>query len=86
MTSITTLLKKLFDAELLFTDTGSLTYEIKSEDIYEELFKRKHLFPFSKFYDSQNKMAVEKMEVEHKGIPIKRFVGLKSKSDSMLSN
>ena len=35
MTSITTLLKKYFDAELLFTDTGSLTYEIKSEDVSE---------------------------------------------------
>ena len=27
--------KKHFDAELLFTDTDSLTYEIKSEDVYE---------------------------------------------------
>ena len=38
MTSITLLLKKHFDAELLFTDTDSLTYEIKSEDVYEEFF------------------------------------------------
>ena len=29
-------IKKHFDAELLFTDTDSLTYEIKSEDVYEE--------------------------------------------------
>ena len=36
MTSIKALLKKHFDAELLFTDTDSLTYEIKSEDVYEE--------------------------------------------------
>ena len=36
-------IKKHFDAELLFTDTDSLTYEIKSEDVYEELFKHKHL-------------------------------------------
>ena len=35
MTSITTSLKKHFDAKLLFTDTDSLTYEIKSEDVYE---------------------------------------------------
>ena len=28
-------IKKLFDAELLFTDTDSLTYEIKSENVYE---------------------------------------------------
>ena len=31
-----------FDAELLFTDTDSLTYEIKSEDVYQEFFKHKH--------------------------------------------
>ena len=31
-------IKKHFDAELLYTDTDSLTYEIKSEDIYEEFF------------------------------------------------
>ena len=41
--------KKQFDAKLLFTDTDSLTYEIKSEDIYKEFFKRKHLFDFSNF-------------------------------------
>ena len=35
--------KKNFDAELLFTDTDSLTYEIKSEDVYEEFFKYKDL-------------------------------------------
>ena len=29
-------IKKNFDAELLFTDTDSLTYEIKSKDVYEE--------------------------------------------------
>ena len=31
-------IKKNFDAELLFTDTDSLTYEIKSKDVYEEFF------------------------------------------------
>ena len=28
-----------FDVELLFTDTDSLTYEIKSDDVYEEFCK-----------------------------------------------
>ena len=37
-------IKKHFDAELLFTDTDSLTYEIKSKDVYEEFFKHKHWF------------------------------------------
>ena len=36
-------IKKHFDAELLFTDTDSLTYQIRSEDAYEEFFKHKHL-------------------------------------------
>ena len=31
-----TFIKKYFDAELLFADTDSLTYEIKPEDVYEE--------------------------------------------------
>ena len=44
MISIIILLKKNFDAELLFTDTDSLTYEMKSEDDYEEFFKHKQFF------------------------------------------
>ena len=32
-------IKKNFDAELLFTDTASLTYEIKSKNVYEEFYK-----------------------------------------------
>ena len=54
-------IKKHFDAELLFTGTDSLTYELKSEDFYEELFKQKHLFDFinhpedSKFFDQKEK-------------------------------
>ena len=31
-------IKKNFDAELLFTDIYSLTHEINSEDVYEEIF------------------------------------------------
>ena len=41
--------KKRFDAELLFTDTDSLTFEIKSEDVYEEYFKHKYFFDYSNF-------------------------------------
>ena len=61
-------IKKNFDAELLFTDTDSLTYEIKSENFYEELFKWKDLFDFSnyskdsKFFDEINKKFIGKMK------------------------
>ena len=43
------IIKKHFVDELLFTETDSLTYEIKSEDVYEEFFKHKHLFDFSNY-------------------------------------
>ena len=49
MTSITILLKKSFDAKLLFTDTDSLTYEIKPENVCEEFFKWKDLFELSDY-------------------------------------
>ena len=34
-------IKNNFDTELLFTDTDSLTYEIKSENDFEEFFSGK---------------------------------------------
>ena len=81
-------IKKHFDAELLFTDTDSLTYEIKSEDVYEEFFKHKHLFDFSnypkdsKFFDKTNKKVIGIMKDESQGKIIDEFVGLKSKIHS----
>ena len=83
MTSITTSLKKHFDAKLLFTDTDSLTYEIKSEDVYEEFFKHKHLFDFSnypedsKFFDQANKKVIGKIKDESEGKIIGEFAKLK---------
>ena len=32
-------IKKNFNVELLFNDTDSLTYEIQSENVYEDFFK-----------------------------------------------
>ena len=82
------LIKKI-DAELLFTDTDSLTYEIKSKDVYEEFFKHKHLFDFSnypkdsKVFDPTNKKVIGKMKEVFEGKTIGEFVGLKSKMHSM---
>ena len=70
---------------MLFTDTDSLTYEIKSEDVYGEVFKNKHPFDFSnypkdsKFFNSANKNVVGKMKDVSDGKIIDEFVGLKSK-------
>ena len=82
-------IKKHFDAELLFTDTDSFTYEIKSEDVHEEFFKHKHLFDFSnyledsKFFDKTNKKVIGKMKDESGGKIIDEFIELKSKMYSM---
>ena len=47
-------IKKNFNAELLFTDTDSLAYEIKSKNVYKEFFKWKNLFYFSNYSKYSN--------------------------------
>ena len=75
-------IKKNFDANWFFSDTDSLTHEIKSKDVYEEFFKHKHLFYFSghqpEFFDETNKKVPGKMKDEFKGTSINKFIGLKS--------
>ena len=59
------------DAKLLFTDTGSLVYEFKT-DAYEDFNKDKDLFDFSpypldsKFFDPVNERVIGKMKEELK--------------------
>ena len=83
-------IKKNFNAELLFTDRDSLTYKIKSENVYEEFFKWKDLLEFSnyskdsKFFDNANKNVTGKMKDEYGGVIIDEFVGLKSKMYSKI--
>ena len=77
-------IKSKFDAKFLFTDTESLVYEIKTEDIYEDFYQDKNLFDFSdypldsKFFYPVNKNVIGKMKDEFKGKMISEFVGLKS--------
>ena len=73
--------KKQFDTELLLTDTDGLTYEIKSEDVYED----KHLFKFSnypkdlKVFNLTNEKVIGEMNDESEGKTIDEFGRLKSK-------
>ena len=73
----------------MFNDADSLTYEIKSENVYEKFFKWKDLFDFSnyskdsKFYDNTNKKVISKMKDEYGGVIIDKFVGLKLKMYSI---
>ena len=81
--------KKNFDAKLLFSDTDSLTYEIKSENVYKKIFKWKDLFDFSNysknsnFFDKTNKKVIGKMKDEFGGVIVTEFVGIKTKIYSM---
>ena len=82
-------IKKNFSAELLFTDIDSLTYEIKSENLYKKFYKWKDLFDFSNyskdstFYDGTSKKVIGKMKDEYGGAIIDQFIGLKSKMYSI---
>ena len=66
-----------------------ITYEIKSENVYEEFFKREDLFDFSnyskdsRFLVGTNKKVIGKIKYEFGGIIVSEFVGLKSKMCSI---
>ena len=79
------------DAKLSFTETDSLVYEIKAEDVYQDLFEDKSLFDFSdyfkdlQFYDPVNKKVIGKMKDEVRGKIINQTVGLKSNMYSLFT-
>ena len=85
------LIESKFDGKLLFTDTDSLVYEIKTKDVYEDFYQDKNLLDFSdspldsKFFDPVNKKVIDKMKDEFKGRIISEFIGLKSKMYSLIS-
>ena len=60
----------------LFTDTDSLIYEIKTEDVYEYFSNDKEMFGSSnysiksKYCDNSNKLVVRKMKGETAGVAI----------------
>ena len=66
--------------KLMFTDTDSLFYEIKTDDVYEDLLKDKELFDnsdYSKnnaFFFDKNKKVIGKTKDEAAGMVIKEFI------------
>ena len=74
----------------MFTNTGSLVYEIETGNVYKDFYEDKNLFDFSdylrdlKFFDLVNKKIIGKMKDEFKGKIISEFVGLKSKIYSLV--
>ena len=69
------------NSRLLFTDTDSLMYEVKTEDSYEYFTDDQEMFDFrnystkSKYYDNSSKLVVSKMKDETNGVVIKEFLG-----------
>ena len=65
-------IKRKYDAKLLFTDTDSVVYEIKTDYVYEDIYENKNLFDLSdytqdsKFFDLVNKKVIGKMKDELK--------------------
>ena len=72
-------------AKLLFTDTDSLCYHIRTDDAYGDFYRSKDLFDnseyekSSKFFFDENKKVIGKFKEEAAGKPIIESVGLKSK-------
>ncbi|XP_033729639.1 uncharacterized protein LOC117318793 [Pecten maximus] len=79
-------------ATLLFTDTDSLAYLIRTEDIYKDMLEDRHLFDTSDYnkthplYNLKNKKTLGKMKDETHGNAIHAFVGLKAKMYSYTYN
>ena len=79
-------------AKVLFTDTGNLTYEIETEDIYQDFWNDKDKFDNSDYpknspyYCNANKKVIGKFKDEACGVPMTEFVGLKSKMYSYIKS
>jgi hypothetical protein len=76
-------------AKLLFTDTDSLCYQIKTDDFYQDMHESKEHYDFSgfskesKFYDETNKKVLGKFKDECDGKAPSEFVGLRPKMYSL---
>ena len=79
-----------FNTKLLFTDTGSLCYEIYGKKLHKKIYKYKEIFDLSnlplssKYYCNDNKKVLGKIKDEYGGKSILKSVGLESKMYSIL--
>ena len=85
-------IKKKYDkgVQLCFSDTDSLLYEIKTEDIYKDMEEDKEMYDFSDYpkphnlHSIINKKVIGKFKDELNGQPLEEFCGLRSKCYSLL--
>jgi hypothetical protein len=77
-------------ARLLFTDTDSLCYHIKCENVYDEMYLDRHLYDTSNYdllhplYSKTNEKKLGTFKDECSGQSPLEFVGLRSKMYSLL--
>ena len=71
---------KKYNIKLMFTDTDNFFYEIKTDNVYEDLLKDKELFDNSDyqknsaFFFDKNKKVIWKIKDEAAGMIIKEFI------------
>lgn len=80
------------DSSLQMTDTDSLLFYCKTEDIYDDMRSSINVFDLSDYpkdhplHSDHNKKALGKMKDETNGEPIGEFIGLRSKMYSFVCN
>ena len=85
------MLRRYDDINLFFTDTDSLLYEIKTNDIYKDM-KGDDEYDFSGYpfnhplFDTKNKKKIGKMKDELNGMILEEFIGPRPKCYSLLFN
>ena len=68
------------NSTLLFAETYSLMYQIKTENVYKNISNNKEMFDFihystnSKCYGNSNKLVVSKMRDETSDVAVDEFV------------
>jgi hypothetical protein len=71
--------------KLLYQDTDSLVYEIRTNDVYRDMLANQNDFDTSNYpqdhmcYDTRNARVLGKFKDESDGRPIKEFIGLMPK-------
>ena len=79
-------------AQLTYTDTDSLVYQIQTDDIYKDMQKDSHLYDLSNFpkdhplYNETNKKIPGQMKDEEAGQIISEFIALRSKLYSYITD
>ena len=75
---------------LCFTDTDSLLYEIKTQDIYADMRESINDYDFSDYpkdhpnFSVENKKRIGKFKDELNSLPLEEFIGLRPKCYSLL--